>query len=53
MAVLAGAAMFAKTELRFNPEGEFKIAQFTDNHFKVGKSASEATVKCIEEVITA
>lgn len=53
MAVLAGGAMFAKTELRFNPEGEFKIVQFTDNHFKVGKSASEATVKCIEEVITA
>lgn len=53
MAVLYGSAMFGKTELRFNPEGQFKIVQFTDNHFKVGKNASEATVRCIEEVLDA
>ncbi len=51
MAVLAGTAMFAKTELRFNQNGEFKIVQFADNHIKVGKSASEKSVECIEAVL--
>ncbi len=53
MAVLVGTAMFAKTELRFNSNGEFKIAQFTDTHYKVGKNASEAAVKCVEEILAA
>lgn len=53
MAILVGIAMFAKTDLRFNSDGEFKIAQFTDTHYKVGKGASEAAIKCVEEVLAA
>lgn len=53
MAVFVSTAMFAKTELRFNQDGEFKIVQFTDTHFKVGKDASKAAVECISEVLVA
>jgi len=39
--------------LSFGPDGKIKIVQFTDNHYKWGKKASDATVKCMESVLDA
>lgn len=41
----------AQQSLRFNDNGEFKIVQFTDNHYKWNKGASKTTIQCIEEVL--
>lgn len=40
-------------ELRFNDAGEFKIVQFTDNHYKKGKKASKATIEAMNAVLDA
>lgn len=37
--------------LRFNDNGKLKIVQFTDNHYKHGKKASNAAVECIISVL--
>lgn len=42
-----------KADLRFSTEGEFKIVQFTDTHYKWGKGASNAATECIAEVLDA
>lgn len=39
--------------LRFSSEGEFKIVQFTDTHYKWGKKASDTAVDCMVEVLDA
>lgn len=50
--VLMAQAMIAQP-LHFNRDGEFKIAQFTDLHYKLGQTAASAALKCINEVIEA
>lgn len=40
-----------KPELRYNSNGEFKIVQFTDLHFKHGKSSSNDAIECIKTVL--
>lgn len=40
-----------KPDLRYNDNGEFKIVQFTDLHYKFGKSASDAAINCIKTVL--
>lgn len=42
-----------RTELRFRENGEFKIVQFTDVHFKYGNPASDVALKRINEVLDA
>ena len=37
--------------LKFNKNGEFKIVQFTDVHFKYGNPASDIALKRINEVL--
>ena len=39
--------------LRFSENGEFKIVQFTDTHYKWGKKASNAAIECISEIVDA
>ena len=39
--------------LKFNKNGEFKIVQFTDVHFKYGNPASDIALKRINEVLDA
>lgn len=39
--------------LQFNKNGEFKIVQFTDVHFKYGNPASDVALKRINEVLDA
>lgn len=39
--------------LQFNKNGEFKIVQFTDIHFKYGNPASDIALKRIGEVLDA
>lgn len=34
-------------------DGQFKIVQFTDLHYKLGDPASRAAVECIQEVVKA
>lgn len=41
----------ADTDLRFRNNGEFRIMQITDTHFKWGKSASDAVTELIDEMI--
>ncbi len=43
----------AAAPLRFNENGKLKIVQFTDNHYKHGKKASNAAVECIETILDA
>lgn len=49
----ASIALFSATPLSFGPDGELKIVQFTDNHYKWGKRASKAAVECVESVLDA
>lgn len=42
-----------KPILKFNPNGDFKIVQFTDVHYKKGNSASDVAIKLINEVLDA
>lgn len=49
---IAGYAQDASS-LRFSSEGEFKIVQFTDTHYKWGKKASNTAVDCMIEVLDA
>lgn len=37
--------------LRFNQNGEFKIVQFTDTHYKWNNKKSDSAVECIKSVI--
>lgn len=39
--------------LKFNKEGQFKIVQFTDVHFKFGNPASDVALERINEVLEA
>jgi Predicted phosphohydrolases len=43
----------AQSVLKFNKNGEFKIVQFTDVHFKYSNPASDAALKRINEVLEA
>lgn len=50
------AIMFCRAQvspLKFNKNGEFKIVQFTDVHFKYGNLASDIALKRINEVLDA
>lgn len=38
-------------KLHFRPDGTFKILQFTDLHYKTGKSQSEDAIKTMEQLI--
>ncbi|WP_295356263.1 metallophosphoesterase family protein [uncultured Prevotella sp.] len=40
-------------KLRFNRNGEFKIVQFTDVHYKIHDARSNAAIKCIDAVLEA
>lgn len=53
VAAAATAAAMAAAPLRFDDSGDFKIVQFTDNHYKTGAKASAAAVQCIESVLDA
>nr|WP_303776195.1 metallophosphoesterase family protein [Bacteroides intestinalis] len=48
---LAGHAQ--EPALHFSSNGEFKIVQFTDLHYKWGKKASNKAIECMEEVLDA
>lgn len=53
---LASFAIFfcqAQSVLKFNKNGEFKIVQFTDVHFKYGNPSSDVALKRINEVLEA
>lgn len=41
----------AEAPLRFKDNGELKIVQFTDNHYKWDKGGSKAALECVEEVL--
>lgn len=50
------SAVFSRAQvpsLKFNPNGEFKIVQFADVHFKYGNPASDIALKRINEVLDA
>lgn len=49
--LVATAAGSTPLHLKFNGDHKFKIVQFTDNHYKVGKKASSEAVKCIETIV--
>lgn len=49
-AVLSSSAQ-GDNVLRFNSNGEFKIVQFTDTHYKWGNKKSNSAVECIKSVI--
>lgn len=51
--VLAAASLAAGAQVKFNPDGKFKIVQFTDLHMKYGNPKSEAAVECIQAVLEA
>lgn len=54
LSLLVSTFCFAQQgELRFNKQGQFKIVQFTDVHFKYKNPASDAALKCISEVLDA
>lgn len=38
-------------DLRFNGQGEFKIVQFTDLHYKLNDPRSDVALQCISEVL--
>ena len=48
--LLATTATIAQN-LKFNADGKFKIAQFTDIHYN-GSKASKAALKVLENVLT-
>lgn len=50
------SVMFCRAQikpLKFDKNGEFKIVQFTDVHFKYGNPASDIALKRINEVLDA
>lgn len=50
LAILFGCSQSqAQTNLRFR-NGQFKIVQFTDLHYKLGTKASEQALECIREI---
>ncbi len=51
LALFAGLLCQAQNLLKFNKNGEFKIVQFTDVHFKYGNPASDIALKRINEVL--
>lgn len=51
-ATSASAPSRTDGKLRFRPDGTFKILQFTDLHYKTGKSQSETAIKTMEQLIT-
>lgn len=56
LALMVGTVLACRAQaepLRFNENGEFKIVQFTDVHFKYGNPASDAALKRINEVLDA
>lgn len=42
-----------ESTLHFSSNGEFKIVQFTDTHYKWGKKASDTAIECMKEVLDA
>lgn len=55
MGLCIGIATYAQDSLslQFSKEGTFKIVQFTDTHYKWGKSASDKAIECMDEVLKA
>lgn len=54
LAWLSAGLCLAQTQpLQFNSNGEFKIVQFTDVHYKHGNPASDVALKRIHEVLDA
>lgn len=52
LVVLSFLCCHAQTSsLLFNKNGEFKIVQFTDVHFKYGNPASDVSLKLINEIL--
>lgn len=49
---LLGLSPCASAQLRFRPDGTFKIVQFTDMHFN-GSAKSEPALDCIDKVLDA
>ncbi len=49
--VLGMAFICCAQNLQFDENGEFKIVQFTDIHYKWGNSASEKALLCINQVL--
>lgn len=52
-ALILSALKAQQTDLQFNKDGEFKIVQFTDVHFKYGNPASDIALQRIDEVLKA
>lgn len=50
---LSMAVLSQAQSLKFNRNGEFKILQFTDLHYKLGDPRSDAALQCIREVTAA
>ncbi len=46
-----GASNLAAQTIKFNGDGELKIVQFTDVHYKYGQEPSEYSKRCIEAVL--
>ena len=53
MLAVAAIAYGQKPALKFNPEGKFKIIQFTDVHYKKTAKESEVSIQLINEVLDA
>lgn len=52
MALCLATAVEAQTQaLRFNAQGEFKIVQFTDLHYRLSDPRSDDALQCISEVL--
>lgn len=52
LVTLCGLSAWSQSgKLKFNPQGEFKIVQFTDVHLKYGNPASDIALQRIDEVL--
>lgn len=51
--VCAGAKFLNSTSFQVNPDGNFKIVQFTDIHFGENSFSDQRTVKEMDEIIRA
>ncbi|MDR2466951.1 MAG: metallophosphoesterase family protein [Prevotellaceae bacterium] len=49
--VLAAAVAEARPPLRMNPDGKFKIVQFTDLHYNANHSAAKEPIELIKETL--
>lgn len=51
--ILTAYPIYAQHNLKFNQQGEFKIVQFTDVHYKPGAIQSDTAIMLINEVLEA